>query len=192
MSRLENPVQMALVGAAHGIKGEVRVRSFTGEPLALADYGPLFDQKGKSYTIKTARPQKDMLVVRFNEIADRTAAEALNGTALFVERSALPDDLEEDEFYYADLIGLTCIDETGDRFGKVLAVQDFGGGDLLEISQKTGGSAFVPFTSAAVPNIDLKKGEVLVDRQAAGLLDDGRDPDEAVEIEDGDDETDPQ
>ena len=109
----QNPVQMAVIGAAHGIKGELRVKTFTGEPLALADYGPLYARDGRAFQIVDIRPANTVVVVRFKGISDRNAAEALAGTELFVDRSVLPDDGEEDEFYHADLIGLEVRDDTG-------------------------------------------------------------------------------
>ena len=113
MSKLQNPVQMAVIGAAHGIKGELRVKTFTGDPLALADYGPLYARDGRAFEIADIRPANEVVVVRFKGVDDRNAAEALTGTELFVDRSALPEDMDEDEFYHADLVGLAVRDETG-------------------------------------------------------------------------------
>lgn len=169
MTKLEHPIQMAVIGAAHGIRGEVRVKTFTGDPLALGDYGPLRDAQGRTYTVAALRPAKDVLVVRFREIASREAAEAATGTALFVERSALPDDLEEDEFYHADLIGLAVRDETGTEIGRIEAMQNFGGGDIAEVALAGGRSVMVPFTLAAIPEISLRDGFVRIDSVAAGL-----------------------
>ena len=170
MAKTQNTVQMAVIGAAHGIRGEVRVRSFTGDPLALGDYGPLHDAAGRAYAVAAIRPAKDMVVVRFEGVDTREAAEALNGTALFIDRARLPADLEPDEFYHADLIGLAAFDEAGERVGRIVAVHDFGGGDLLEIALPFGKTVMVPFTAAAVPGVDLGEGRVRVDRRAAGLM----------------------
>jgi 16S rRNA processing protein RimM len=133
---------MAVIGAAHGIKGELRVKAFTGDPLALGDYGPLHAADGRVFEIANLRPQGEVVVARFKGISDRNAAEALTGTELFIDRSALPDDADEDEFYHADLVGLAVRDETGAEIGSVTAVHDFGGGDILEIrhSRSRGGS----------------------------------------------------
>lgn len=169
MPKLKNPVLMATIGAAHGIKGEVRVKTFTGEPLALGDYGRLHASDGRTFAIRDLRPQKDMLVVRFEGVTDRNAAEALNGTELFVDRSVLPDDLEEDEFYHADLIGLAVVDEMGEKIGTIRALHDFGGGDIIEIATSGGRSELIPFTKAAVPAIDVAGGTVTIDTAAAGL-----------------------
>lgn len=172
MSSPADPVLMAVIGAPHGVRGQVRVKSFTGDPMALGEYGPLFAQDGRRFTLLELRPSKTVVVARFKEIADRDAAEAVNGLELFVDRSALPDDLEEDEFYQADLIGLDVRDETGQTIGKVAAMHDFGGGDIVEIKGARGPGVMVPFTRAAIPKVDMAHGFITVDRQAAGLVDD--------------------
>lgn len=172
MTRPKTSVQMAVIGAPHGIKGELRVKTFTADPLALGDYGPLFAEDGRRFTVAAIRPAKDVVVVRFREVADRTAAEALTGTALFVDRSTLPDDLEEDEFYHADLIGLEVRDETGAAIGKVGAVQNFGGGDIVEVALAGGRTVMVPFTLAAIPTVSVAEGFIALDSVAAGLVDD--------------------
>jgi 16S rRNA processing protein RimM len=170
---MKNPVQMAVIGAPHGIKGELRVKTFTGDPAAIGDYGPLFDETGRRFTVQSVRPAGTVVVVRFREVADRSAAEALTGTALFLDRSALPDPQDDDEFYHADLVGLTVQDAEGQRLGEVVQVQNFGGGDLLEIRLPTGRDVLIPFSRAAVPRVALSAGFVVVDPAAAGLLDDG-------------------
>jgi 16S rRNA processing protein RimM len=177
MPKPENPVQMAVIGAPHGIRGELRVKTFTGDPLALGDYGPLFAEDGRQFDIADIRPAKNVVVVRFRQVANRDAAEALNGVALFVDRSQLPEDLEEDEFYHADLIGLAVRDAAGAMLGRITAFHDFGGGDIMEIERSDGGTVLVPFTKDAVPKIDLKGGAVTVDSEAAGLLDSGDEDD---------------
>lgn len=171
MTKLENPVQMAVIGAAHGIKGEVRVKTFTGDPVALGDYGPLHAKDGRVFEILDIRPAGTVVVVRFKGVADRGTAEALNGVALFVERAALPEG-EDGEFYHTDLIGLAVEDEVGERIGKVTAVQDFGGGDLLEITAGGRKGVLIPFTEAAVPVVDVKGGFIRIDTLAAGLAED--------------------
>ena len=176
MTKLDNPVQMATIGAAHGVRGEVRVKTFTGDPMALGDYGPLRAADGRVYTVAALRPAKNVLVVRFRELASREAAEAATGTALYIDRSALPDDLDDDEFYHADLIGLAVRDETGAEIGRIAAVQNFGGGDIVEIALSGKGAVMVPFTLAAIPEISVKGGFARVDTAAAGLAgdDEGR------------------
>lgn len=177
MARPTRPIQMAVIGAAHGLRGEVRVNAHTGDPMALGDYGPLYDGEGNRFDVVDIRPAGTVVVIRFREVKDRTAAEALNGTALFVDRSVLPDDLSEDEFYHADLIDLPVRDETGAPVGHVSAFHDFGGGDIMEVALASGRTVLVPFTRAAVPGIDLKAGAVTLDRRAAGLVDEKKDGD---------------
>lgn len=170
MPKPKNPIQMAVIGAPHGIRGEVRVKTFTGDPLALGDYGPLYAADGRSFTVADLRPAKEVVVVRFREITDRNAAETVTGTELFVDRAALPDDLEEDEFYHADLVGLAVRDETGAEIGTVTAVQNFGGGDIVDIALPGRRTAMVPFTLAAIPTISIPDGFIQVDSIAAGLV----------------------
>ncbi|TPN32695.1 ribosome maturation factor RimM [Mesorhizobium sp. B2-3-3] len=172
MSKPQNPVQMAVIGAAHGIKGELRVKTFTGEPMALADYGPLYARDGRAFQITDIRPANTVVVVRFKGVNDRNAAEALAGTELFVDRSMLPDDGEEDEFYHADLIGLEIRDDTGAAIGKVVAVHNFGGGDILDVTLAGRKGVLIPFTQAAVPQVSIAEGFVHVDPVAAGLVED--------------------
>ena len=172
MKKLENPVRMATIGAAHGVRGEVRVKTFTGDPMALGDYGPLHDDEGRTYTVAALRPAKTVLVVRFREIASREAAEAAAGRALYIERAALPDELDDDEFYHADLIGLAVRDETGAMIGRVAAMQNFGGGDIVEIALAGQRTVMVPFTLAAIPEISVEGGFVRIDTAAAGLGED--------------------
>src|SRR5690606_15853715 len=150
----QSPILMAVIGAAHGIKGELRVKTFTGDPMALADYGPLYDREGRRFDIADIRPAKGVVVVRFKQVKDRNAAEALTGTALYVDRSALAET-EEGEFYHADLIGLSVQDETARTIGQVSAIHDFGGGDIMEIEYPSGRTVLVPFTRAAVPIVDI-------------------------------------
>jgi 16S rRNA processing protein RimM len=178
MPKPENPIQMAVIGAAHGIKGELRVKTFTADPLALGDYGPLYSRDGRAFEVIDIRPANTVVIVRFKNVKDRNAAEALAGTELFIDRSALPDEGEEDEFYHADLIGLAVKDETGATIGKVSAVQNFGGGDILEIVHAGKKGVLIPFTQAAVPDIDVKGGFVRVDTAAAGLVEEADEDEE--------------
>lgn len=172
MTKPQKPVQMAVIGAPHGVRGELRVKSLTADPLALGDYGPLFAADGSRFTVAAIRPAKTVVVVRFEEIASREAADAVTGTELFIDRSALPAEMEEDEFYQADLIGLAARDETGAQLGKVTAVQNFGGGDIVEIALPGRGSVMIPFTLAAIPEISVEGGFIRIDSRAAGLVDD--------------------
>ncbi|MCA1407392.1 ribosome maturation factor RimM [Ensifer sp. IC3342] len=172
MSKLENPVLMATIGAAQGLRGEVRVKSFTADPIALGDYGNLHSADGRVFEVLEIREAKNVVVVRFRGINDRNAAEALNGLELFIERDNLPDDdLDEDEFFYADLEGLEAVDGAGRSYGSVTGVFDFGAGDLLELKGPGRRPVLIPFTEWSVLEIDLEAGRLLVDPVAAGLVD---------------------
>ncbi|CDZ27183.1 ribosome maturation factor RimM [Neorhizobium galegae] len=176
MTKLENPVLMATIGAAQGLRGEVRVRTYTADPTALGDYGNLHSEDGRIFEILEIREAKNIAIVRFRGINDRNAAEALAGLELFIERDNLPDDeLEEDEFYYADLEGLEAVDEEGKSYGTVSAVYDFGAGDLLELKGPGRRPALIPFSEAAVLEIDLEGGKIVIDPQAAGLAENPED-----------------
>ncbi len=173
MSKLKNPVLMATIGAAQGLRGEVRVRAYTADGTALGDYGHLHAEDGRVFEILELREAKTVVIVRFRGINDRTAAEALAGLELFIERDNLPDDeLDDDEFYYADLEGLDAVDPEGKSYGTVSGVFDFGAGDLLELKGPGRRPALIPFSEAAVLEIDLENGRIVIDPMAAGLLDD--------------------
>lgn len=160
---------MGVIGAPHGVTGEVRVKTFTADPMALGAYGPLHDAAQRSYTVAAIRPQKTVVVVvRFKEVTTREQVEALNGTELFVDRTALPSNLEEEEFYHSDLIGLEARDADGNSYGRVAAIHNFGGGDIIELTGAKG--AMIPFTRAAVPVIDIAGKRITVDPVAAGLV----------------------
>lgn len=162
-------ILIAEIGAAHGVRGEVRVKAHTADPLAVGAYGPLVDDSGRRFVVRALRPLKgDMLVVAFEGVADRSAAERLNRRRLYVDRSALPPP-EEDEFYHADLIGLRAETVAGKAIGEVVAVHDFGSGDLLELRRAEGSSLLVPFTKAVVPVLDFAGGRLVVD-PPTGLL----------------------
>ena len=155
-------VTVARIGAAHGIRGEVRVKSFTAAPLDAVGYGPLDAPDGRRFTVKSARAiGPEMLVVHFAGIADRNAAETLNGLDLSVPRDRLPA-AGADEFYHADLIGLAAVSPQGAALGTIVAVPNYGAGDLLEIAPPAGPTLLVPFTAAAVPEIDIAAGKVVV------------------------------
>ncbi len=153
----------------------MRVKTFTGDPLAIGDYGPLYDEQGKGFEILDIRPAKNVVVARFRGVNDRNAAEALNGVKLFIDRGQLPEELDDDEFYHADLIGLDAVDAEGNRYGRVTAVFDFGGGDLIELSGAGRKQMLIPFTQGAVPEIDIEAGRIVVDPVVAGLVSDDED-----------------
>jgi 16S rRNA processing protein RimM len=156
-------IRVARIGAAHGIRGEVKLWSFTEDPLAVTQYGPLETEDGKRrFEIEAARPGKDFLVARIAGIGDRNAAETLRNTDLFVPRNRLPPIDEADTFYHADLIGLAAVSEDGTALGTVIAIHNFGAGDLIEIAPAAGEPLLLPFTETTVPTIDLKAGRVVV------------------------------
>src|SRR5687768_5317981 len=148
-------VLLARIGAAHGVRGEVRMKAFGTDPMALQQYEALSASDGHRFEIERIRPAKGVVIAKFRGIDDRNAAEALNGTELFVERAALPAP-DEDEFYHADLIGLKAYNAAGDPLGTVVAIHNFGAGDILDIAPKRGPSLLLPFTKANVPAIDLE------------------------------------
>jgi 16S rRNA processing protein RimM len=162
----EKKVRVARIGTAHGVRGEVRLWSFTEDPLAIAQYGPLETEDGKRhFEIEAARPGKDFLVARLAGITDRNAAKALRNVDLFVPRDRLPPIEEADTFYHADLIGLAAVGKDGAALGTVKAVHNFGAGDLIEIEPGGGGEALLlPFNETAVPTVDLNAGRIVVVR----------------------------
>jgi 16S rRNA processing protein RimM len=155
------PLVLAVVGAPHGVKGEVRLKSFAADPMSIRDYGKLFAADGRGFQIERVRPAKDVLVAKFRGVDDRDAAAKLTGLQLGVDRSAFPAT-EADEFYHADLIGLEAFDAAGKSLGHVVAVQNHGAGDILEIAPPKRPSILVPFTKASVPDIDIAAGRLIV------------------------------
>jgi 16S rRNA processing protein RimM len=154
-------------GRAHGLKGEVRLKSFTADPAAIATYGPLTADDGGSLSLSDVRTAPggapDLLIARVAGVAAREAAEALNRVRLYLDRTKLPPP-EEDEFLLADLIGLAAVSRDGAPLGTVVAVPNYGGGDLIEIRRPEGGAtALLPFTKVFVPEVDLPARRVVVD-----------------------------
>lgn len=156
-------VLLGRIAGAQGLRGEVKINSFTEIPENIGQYGSLSDQNGKTYAVETVRPLKGAAIVaRIAGVTDRTAAEALRGTQLFVARDKLPA-LDEDEWYYEDLIGLAAITADGEPVGEIIAVQNYGAGDLLEIRPANGGrTLMIALTREAVPEIDLDGSRVVV------------------------------
>ena len=161
-------VCLGVMVGAHGVRGLVKVKSFTEDPAAVGAYGPVSDAAGKrrwSLQVIGPAPGKspDVVLVRIEGVSDRDAAQALHGTELYVARAALPALAAEDEaFYHADLIGLGVEDGAGRSLGRVTAVENYGAGDLLEITGADGKSRMLAFTRAAVPLVDLAGGRVVV------------------------------
>ncbi|HEX2652673.1 MAG TPA: ribosome maturation factor RimM [Xanthobacteraceae bacterium] len=158
-------VLVARIGAPHGVRGEVRLWTFTVDPMAILGYGVLCSQDGtQRFEIEAVRPGKGFLVARLKNVSDRNAAERLTNLDLYVPRDRLPPSDDEEAFYQADLIGLGVDDLGGHRLGTVIAVHNFGAGDLLDVQFDTGGpSVLVPFTKAIVPLIDIKGGRLVID-----------------------------
>ena len=151
------------IGAPHGVRGEVRLHSFTAEPKAIATYGPLETEDGRVFKIESLRPAKHAFVAKLSGIDDRNAAEQLANTKLYVSRERLPELAEADEFYHADLIGLRALDRAGKECGTVVAVHNFGAGDLIEVRPPTGGNTeLVPFDTTHVPEVDIASGRIVV------------------------------
>ncbi|HZS65124.1 MAG TPA: ribosome maturation factor RimM [Xanthobacteraceae bacterium] len=156
-------VCVAQIGAPHGVRGEVRLWSFTAEPLAVADYGPLETEDGsRRFEVEEIRLAKRHLVARLRGIEDRDAAERLTNVKLYVPRARLPEP-QENEFYHADLIGLAAVETSGKEMGKVIAVHNFGAGDILEIQLAQGGATvMLPFDNATVPTVDIAGRRIVI------------------------------
>jgi 16S rRNA processing protein RimM len=152
-------------GAAQGVRGEIRIKSYTADPLSVGEYGPLSDETGaRTFEIERLRPLKDdMLVAKVKGLADRDAAQALTGLALYVSRDKLPAP-DEDEFYIADLVGLLAVSPDGAMIGRVKNVANYGAGDILEIAPLAGETFFAPFTKEVAPTIDFAGGRIVIVR----------------------------
>jgi 16S rRNA processing protein RimM len=162
-------VLLGEIGAAQGLKGEVRLRSYTEEPAAIARYGPLLDESGRAFEIERVRATPKALIARIKGVTTREAAEALVRTKLYVERDRLPER-DKEEWYHADLIGLAVFDTGGTKIGVVVAVQNFGASDLIEVKPDEGdATVLVPFTRETVPEVDVE-GRRLVLAPPEGLF----------------------
>jgi len=155
-------VCVARIGAAHGVRGAVKLWTFTEDPFAVRQYGPLLSKDGKrQFEVATAREARDHLVATFKGVTTRDEAERLNGIELYVARDKLPAT-DEDEYYHTDLIGLDAVTTDGDALGRVLAIHNFGAGDIIEIAPPKGTTLLLPFSNAVVPEVDLKGGRVVI------------------------------
>ncbi|WP_045834733.1 ribosome maturation factor RimM [Hyphomicrobium sp. 99] len=188
MPNNKNP-QRILVGeisGAHGIRGDVLVRTYTETPDAVAAYGPLTDETGKrSFSLRVVRVTSKGIVARIKGVEDRNAAEPLRGIKLYIGRDKLPEP-KAAEYYHADLIGLDAVSEDGTALGKIVSVQNFGAGDLLELKPNDGSATeFIPFEDRYVPSIDLQARTIVINRpELTGSEDD--------EQKDGEDEENPE
>jgi 16S rRNA processing protein RimM len=157
-------IRVARIGAAHGVRGEVKLWSFTQDPMAVASYGPLETEDGaRRFEIETMRAAKDHFVARIAGVADRDGAEKLRNVDLFVSRDRLPPIEEDDTYYYADLVGMAAVTPEGVPLGNVTALHNFGAGDLIEIATTAGGEPLLlPFTETVVPTIDMALRQIIV------------------------------
>jgi 16S rRNA processing protein RimM len=154
---------VARIGAAHGVRGAVKLWTFTEDPLAVKHYGPLLTKDGaRQFEVAHVREAKDHLVATFKGVSTRDEAERLNGIELYVPRERLPET-DDDEYYHADLVGLAAVTTTDQPLGKVVAIHNFGAGDIVEIAPPQGPTLLLPFTNAVVPTVDLAGGRVVIE-----------------------------
>jgi 16S rRNA processing protein RimM len=159
-------VCLARIGAAHGVRGQVKLWTFTEDPFAVTRYGALSTKDGaRQFEVTEAREAKGFLVASLKGVTTRHQAERLNGVELYVARDNLPAT-EADEYYHADLIGLAAVTPAGDALGCVLAIHNFGAGDIIEIAPASGSTLMLPFSNAVVPTVDIAGGRVVIDRPA--------------------------
>ncbi len=162
---LKNPVCLAEITSPHGVRGAVKIKTFTEYSEDIFDYPTLRDQAGHLYKLNLFAPKyNDLLVVMIDGVASRDAAESLRGTKLYVDRSELPET-EENEFYYEDLVGLKVEDQAGEDIGKVLAVQNYGAGDFFDIKTADSEIYTLPFTQEAVPYVDVSAKKIIINKE---------------------------
>lgn len=154
---------VGVFGAAHGVRGEIRLKSYTADPLTIGQYGPLKSKSGETFKLLSLRPVKDdICVARVEGIADRNAAERLTNIELFILKAQLPPP-DEDEFYFADLIGLKAEDSSGALIGHIKSIENYGAGDILVLQPTQGEAMMLPFTRAVVPKVEISAGRVIVE-----------------------------
>jgi 16S rRNA processing protein RimM len=157
------PICVARIGAPHGVRGAVKLWTFTEDPMAVMRYGSLASKDGKRhFEVVSARAAKDHLVATLKGVASREDAERLNGVELYVARDRLPAT-DADEYYHADLIGLAAVGPADEPIGRVVAIHNFGAGDIIEIAPPHGSTLLLPFTNAVVPTVDLAGGRVVIE-----------------------------
>lgn len=173
MGTPRDQVLVGVIVGAHGIKGEVKLKSFTSDPLSIGRYGHLQSSSGQSFEITKLKAAKDDFIASLKTIADRNAAEALKGTELFVARKMLPK-LKSHEAYAHDLMGLDVVLENGTALGKLVAMPNYGAGDLLEVAiEGSSETVLIPFTNAFVPQEDFTSGKIIVNLPEGYLDNDG-------------------
>jgi 16S rRNA processing protein RimM len=157
------PICVARIGAPHGVRGAVKLWTFTGDPLAVERYGPLMTRDGaRQFEMESVREAGDHLVATFKGVATRNDAEKLNGIELYVPREKLPAT-DDDEYYHADLIGLAAVNAADEPLGRVVGIHNFGAGDIIEIAPPKGATMLLPFTNAVVPTVDIAGGRVVIE-----------------------------
>jgi 16S rRNA processing protein RimM len=160
------PICVARIGAAHGVRGAVKLWTFTEDPLAVKRYGALATKDGaRSFEVTHAREANGHLVATLKGVATREEAERLNGLELYIAREKLPAT-DADEYYHADLIGLAAVSAADEPIGRVIAIHNFGAGDIIEIAPPKGATMLLPFTNAVVPTVDLANGRVVIELPA--------------------------
>ena len=160
---MPSQICVARIGAAHGVRGAVKLWTFTEDPLAVKHYGPLSTKDGaRQFEVTHVREAKDHLVAMLKGVASREDAERLNGIELYIARDKLPET-DEDEYYHADLIGLAAVNAANEPLGRVTAIHNFGAGDIIEIAPPQGPTLLLPFTNAVVPTVDLANGRVVIE-----------------------------
>src|SRR6201991_3586610 len=159
---MPSQICVARIGAAHGVRGQVKLWTFTEDPFTVKEYGPLSTKDGsRQFEVTHVREAKDHLVATLKGVATRNDAERLNGIELYVNRDKLPAT-EDDEYYHADLIGLAAVTTADEPLGRVVAIHNFGAGDIMEIAPPSGTTMLLPFTNAVVPTVDLANGRVVI------------------------------
>lgn len=168
----DSRICVGVVVGAKGLKGEVRIKSFTADPADLGSYGPVESEDGRTaWAVNVVSQAKGVVIAKLKGVTDRTAADELKGIKLFVHRSQLPP-AGQGNFYHADLIGMAVVLTTGEAKGQVAAVLNFGGGDIIEAKDETGETWLVPFTNQAIAEVDETKRVIRV-VPLPGLFDDG-------------------
>ncbi len=163
-------VCVGIIVGVHGVRGAVRIKSFTVDPAAIASYGALSDEAGaREFMLRILGATRGAILATVADVRDRDAAEALRGTRLYVPRGRLPEPAAG-EFYHADLIGLPVADKAGAMLGRITAIHNFGAGDVVEIETGSGRSVLMPLRPEFVPRIDLGAGRIVAD-PPAGIFD---------------------
>jgi len=161
--KARQPICLAAIAGAHGVRGAVRLRTYTEDPADVIAYGPLSDESGdRTFRLSVIGSSRGQIIARIEGVDDRDTAESLKGLRLYVDRARLPEPAEE-HYYHTDLVGLAAVRADGTRLGQVSAVHDFGAGDILELALEVGGTMLLPFTRAAVPEVDIAGGRIVVD-----------------------------